>query len=353
MSVITEPDAQRAPTPDPTEHQGSPSSARPEAPPATGLTPGRIAVTVLTWLLVTVVGVALVLTNVGPLTEQRDQRSLLGQYRDEIRQASNQGFGLAGTETPTTAPAPGAPVGIVDLAEQRVRQVVVEGADPEQTRAGLGHVTGTAAPGQPGNSVVVGRRSLYGGPFGDLADLEEGDQILVTTTQGPSVYEVGHVGQHRVVEPTAGSEDDVVATNQAADAPESTDAAALLPDGDVTVDEVYGPSEDDRLTLVSSASGNPWQSDGATVAVATMDGVAFTPTPQGGRTGDGDGRSGDPDIASALLLATFAYVAAVGGTILMYRRLTWRSAYILSAPVLVAMTIVLAEQVSRSFPAWS
>ena len=355
MSVLADPHvASSSPPEGSTPSPPPPPSPSVEAAVPVEVTPARLAVTVVTWLLVTVVGVALVLGNVGPLTEQRDQRALLTDYRTDIRQASNQAFGLAGIEAPTTAPALGAPVGIVDLADQRIRQVVVEGAGPEQTRAGLGHVTGTAGPGQPGNSVVVGRRGLYGGPFADLEDLAEGDRILVTTVQGPSVYVVGHVGRHRVVEPTADGEEAVVATNQAADeADPAATATALLPEGEVTVDQLYGPSEDDRLTLVSSASGRPWQATEAVVVVATMDGVAFTPTPQGGRTGDADGRSGDGDLAPALLLVALAYLLAIGATIVMYRRLTWRSAYLLSAPVLVALTIVLAEQLARSFPAWS
>jgi sortase A len=316
------------------------------------LTPKQIAVAVTAWVLVTLLGIVIVLVSVGPLLQQGDQRALLRSYRTEIREAANEAFGLPGATAVTTTVDVGAPVGIIDINDLELRQVAVEGAGPEQTRMGPGHVTGTAGPGQPGNSVLVARRSLFGGPFNSIDDLREGDRILVTTVQGQSVYVVGHVGQHTISDPAEDADDnDVPATNVAADEPATTED--LLPEGAVTVDELYGPSEDDRLTLITSASGNPTATDEATVVVATLDGLPFAPTPQGGRTSDGEGRSNDPQVVAALALALLAYIGVVTATVFWYRRIPWRSAYLLTAPPLVALTIVLAEQVSRLLPAWA
>jgi sortase A len=316
------------------------------------------------WIVITVIGVALVLVSIGPVTEQRDQRDLLSQYRTEIESATNEAFGLAGIEVPTNAPSRGAPVAIIDIGAIGVNRVVVEGTAPEETRQGPGHVVGTGGPGQPGNSVVVGRRSLFGGAFGSLDALEPGDRILVTTVQGQSVYEVEHAGTHRIVEEPSAADEDTAATSTlpAAIDPEvpadaaSTDAgsdAVVLPDGPVTAAQVYGPSEDDRLTLVTSGSTVPWATDEALVVVARMDGVAFAPTPQGGRTLEDDGRGGSPGGMAALVLALLAYAAAVVGAVWLHRNVPWRSAYLLSAPLIVALTIVLAEQVATALPAWS
>ena len=71
-----------------------------------------------------------------------------------------------------------------------MNEVVVEGARSGQLRAGPGHVVGSALPGQPGNAVIAGRRTLYGGPFKHLDSLEPGDRIVVTTGQGKSTYRV-------------------------------------------------------------------------------------------------------------------------------------------------------------------
>ena len=52
---------------------------------------------------------------------------------------------------------------------------------------------GTAGLGDPGNSVVVGRRAAFGAPFGKIGSLRRGAEILVTTAQGQSVYRVSQV----------------------------------------------------------------------------------------------------------------------------------------------------------------
>jgi sortase A len=324
------------------------------------LRPGRV---ILAWLVITVLGVWLVLVSVGPVTAARDQRALLTSYREQIESATNEAFGLAGVEVPIEAPSRGDAVGILDIDALGLSQVVVEGTAPTETRQGPGHVVGTGGPGQPGNSVIVGRRNLFGGPFGSIEDLERGDRILVTTDQGQTVYEVAHVGTHTIV--TAGSSspdepiDDADATPDvtvAVSEERGDDAAgeeALLPDGPVPAELVYGPTADDRLTLVTSDSPLPWSSDDATVVVARLDGVPFAPTPQGGRTAEDDGRGGDPGSTAALLLALLVYSAAVVGTVWLHRNVPWRSAYLLSAPLLLALTIVLAEQVASVLPAWS
>lgn len=65
-----------------------------------------------------------------------------------------------------------------------VNTVVAEGSSTGVLRSGPGHVAGTATPGERGNSVVVGRRSRYAGPFGELGTLKSGDQIVVKTRAG-------------------------------------------------------------------------------------------------------------------------------------------------------------------------
>jgi sortase A len=333
--------------------------------------PLRPVALAVTWVLLTVVAVAVVLLAVGPVSAERDQRALLAEYRVEIEDASNQAFGLGGIEVPTEAPAPGSPVAVLDIGSIGISQVVVEGTEPAHTRQGPGHVVGTGGPGQPGNSVIVGRRSLFGGPFAELDAVEVGDQILVTTSQGRSLYEVEHVDVHTIetstgresatttttaaatvpdtpaVDPTEGSAPDGAATT------ESEEPEPLLPDGAVPAEQVYGPSPDDRLTLVTSATGTPGAAGEALIVVARMDGQAYPPTPQGGRTPGNDGRSGASGITAALILALLAYVAAVVGAIWLNRNVPWRSAYLLTAPVLVALTIVLADELVALLPAWS
>ncbi|HZM41162.1 MAG TPA: class E sortase [Acidimicrobiales bacterium] len=334
------------------------------------VTPRWIALGVAIWLAVTLLAVVLVLYGVGPLIEQREQTSALSEYRAQIRHAAAEAEGLAGVEVPTQAPAAGTPVAIIDIGGIHLEQVVVEGVGPQQTRGGPGHVPGTAAPGQPGNSAIVARRTAFGGPFRRIGRLERGDRILVTTTQGQTVYVVTTVVSAPVadapatapVTTTTAPPDATVDGDAATDADAGattattvrprTDTRFEIPEGGLTTEELYGPTPDDRLTLVTSASSWPWATSRATIVVARMSSRPFAPTPQGGRTGGDDGRGTDGGAAAPLVLALGAYLVAVGVAIVLYRWARPRSAYLLTAPPLAAAILLTAEAIARLFPAW-
>jgi sortase A len=211
-------------------------------------------------------------------------------------------------------------------------------------------VPGTAAPGQPGNSVVVGRHSAFGGPLGDIGYLQKGNVILVSTTQGQSIYRVERVQQQTILPSAGNTADDETIQSSVADEVEQAEDPTAEPA--VPVDVLYGATPDDRLTLVTSASGNPFNASEATVVVARMQGKPFAPTPQNGRVDSQTGLAGDPSAWSAVLLSLLAYVAAVVGAVVLYQRSSNRAAYLLTVPPLLAFTIVTAETVSRLLPAW-
>jgi sortase A len=353
--------------------EGAPAShhaggaGRPPSP----ITPRRIVVALVVWLVVTAATSVLVLYGVGPMLEVRSQRSLLADYRVEIDQAANSFNSTVESEDTIEAPELGTPVAILDVGDMEMEQVVVEGVGPQQTRRGPGHVPGTAGPGQPGNSAIVARNGAFGGVFRKLDDLRRGDRILVTTTQGRSVYEVSEVRSASVSDtPEAAGEETTTtestttaATTTSTSAPEARGAAAgttttattepLLPEGSLTTADLYGPTPDDRLTLVTSASWMPWSARRAMVVVALMDGRPFEPTPQGGRTDTQDGRGSDSSALAPLILAAAAYVVAALIAVVLYRRSRPRSAYLLTAPPLVAATVLLAETAARLLPAWA
>ena len=58
---------------------------------------------------------------------------------------------------------------------------------------GPGHVRTTVFPGGAGDSVLLGRASLYGGPFGRIDQLRRGDVITVVTQVGTSHFRVTRV----------------------------------------------------------------------------------------------------------------------------------------------------------------
>lgn len=98
--------------------------------------------------------------------------------------------------TPHPRVAPGQAVAVLQVPRLGVNVVVAEGDDPEQLRGGPGHRAGTAMPGRRGNSVVMGHRSAWGGPFGDLANVREGELIAVQTREKKTlVYTVRSVAR--------------------------------------------------------------------------------------------------------------------------------------------------------------
>ncbi|MET7476017.1 sortase [Streptomyces sp. NPDC005648] len=86
--------------------------------------------------------------------------------------------------------APGTPVGLIDIPRLGMSQVVLEGTDSSVLTDGPGHRRDTPMPGQAGTSVLMGRAAAYGGPFGTLGSLAEGDRFTVTTGQGRATYQV-------------------------------------------------------------------------------------------------------------------------------------------------------------------
>jgi sortase A len=234
-----------------------------------------------------------------------------------VSNAANELQGLPGASASDAAPDPGSPVGIVEIGALHAQDVVVEGVGSEQTSRAPGHVPGTAGLGQPGNSVVVARRQAFGGDFAHLSHLHAGDNIVVTTTQGQSVYVVREVHS-------------------------------------VKADEaLYAPSEDDRLTLVTSASSLPWDTSRAVEVVARLSGLPFAPTPQQARSVHATGTRGDSASVPSVVLALLVLAAAIAGSVALYSRLRFRSAYILSVAPLVAITVVSGETIARLLPAWS
>jgi sortase A len=84
----------------------------------------------------------------------------------------------------------GAPVAVLGIPAIGLRTVVLQGTTSSVLEDGPGHFRGSVMPGQAGVSVIMGRRTAYGGPFGALASLVPGDPITVVTGQTVAGYTV-------------------------------------------------------------------------------------------------------------------------------------------------------------------
>jgi hypothetical protein len=127
---------------------------------------------------------------------------------------------------------------------------------------------------------------------------------------------------------------------------------AAADEGPVLVDTLYGSTTADRLTLVTSAAKSPLNGSRATVVTARLLSTPFEPTVQGTRDPSETGFTGDPGTWAAVLLALGAFVAVIVGSVLLFRRMRFRTAYLISIAPLIAVTVVAAQAVARVLPAW-
>jgi len=94
----------------------------------------------------------------------------------------------------TLPPSPEAPgpvhgtvIGRLEIPRLHMRAIVLEGAGDDTLAVALGHVPGTALPGQPGNVAIAGHRDTL---FRCLRNISTDDLIVLQTTHGSYTYRV-------------------------------------------------------------------------------------------------------------------------------------------------------------------
>ena len=211
--------------------------------------------------------------------------------------------------------ATGAPVAILDISRIGVHEVVVEGARSGQLREGPGHLVGSSLPGQPGNAVIAGRRTMYGGPFRHLATLRPGDDIHLTTGDGNATYRVVAV------------------------------ARARAEDGSVFAD--HG---DNRLTLFTADP--PFDPSRRLVVTARLTGNAFAAQPlRRSLDPDGLGLTGDRSAIASVLVWLELLVALAVLAVFALTRWSRLATWIVFAPGIAVVAWLLFENAVRLLPA--
>jgi len=88
------------------------------------------------------------------------------------------------------APADGTVVAWLSIPGGGVDTPVVEGTEAASLHAAVGHLRGTALPGERGVAVVVGHRTVDGGALSGLGRVRPGDLVVVRTGGGSAHYVV-------------------------------------------------------------------------------------------------------------------------------------------------------------------
>jgi sortase A len=240
------------------------------------------------------------------LQHGRSQAGLVRRFRAE----------LATQRAPIGGLIPnGVPVALIEIPAIGVHEIVVQGTTSGITRAGPGHLAASVLPGQLGNSVLIGRRTAYGGPFRRLPSVRVGDAIRVTTGQGTARYTVVSEG------------------------PKPSGSA-----------EPMLPTTEGRLTLVTS---DPLVfASRYRVAVASLQSAPFAATGHTSRIARADlGLTGDPT-ATATVFVWLLFAALVGAAaVVAFRRAPRTSAWLIVVPLVLAATWLVFENLVVLLPA--
>jgi sortase A len=87
----------------------------------------------------------------------------------------------------TLAPVEGGLIGRIEIARLGVSAIVIEGTSTSTLRRAVGHIAGTALPGQPGNAGISGHRDTF---FRPLRNIRANDIITLATLAGEYRYRV-------------------------------------------------------------------------------------------------------------------------------------------------------------------
>ena len=96
---------------------------------------------------------------------------------------------------PRAQPAPGSLLGRLEIPRLKVSAIVRAGSDARTLRLAIGHIGGTALPGERGNVGLAAHRDTF---FRRLGDIRVDDQVRLVTPEGTFTYRVEVT---RVVEP--------------------------------------------------------------------------------------------------------------------------------------------------------
>ncbi len=211
----------------------------------------------------------------------------------------------------------GAPVAQLTIPQIGLDQTIAEGTDSSVLALGPGHRRDSSLPGQVGVSVVMGRQTAFGGPFGRIEELAPGDRFTVVTGQGTQTFEV----------------------------------IGTFYGGDATP----APTKAGESRLMLETARGPWfMPKGVARVVAEL---VSDPQPRGPRyttfaslpTAQKE-MKGDTSRAWALVFALQLLLVVVVAAVITHRRIGARQAWAVFVPVGLLAFLIVADQAVRLLP---
>jgi sortase A len=102
---------------------------------------------------------------------------------------------IGDTLPPREQPAPGSLLGRLEIPRLHVSAIVRAGSDSRTLRLAIGHIGGTALPGERGNVGLAAHRDTF---FRRLGEIRADDQVRLVTRDGTLTYRVEGT---RIVDP--------------------------------------------------------------------------------------------------------------------------------------------------------
>ena len=113
--------------------------------------------------------------------ENRELDEILKSVPPEPRQPTSP------QTRPRPRPVEGATIGRIEIPRLGVSVVIRAGSDARTLRLAVGHIPGTALPGEIGNIGLAGHRDTF---FRRLRDIRPDDEIRIVTTEGTFAFRV-------------------------------------------------------------------------------------------------------------------------------------------------------------------
>jgi sortase A len=120
----------------------------------------------------------------------RLNRLLNSRSSSDLAQSQSLSTSSSRNEVHSTPAALGSALGRIEISRIGVAVIIAEGTDEKTLQRAVGHIIGTALPGEQGNVALAGHRDTF---FRELRNIRQDDEVTLTTPGGSFSYRVDSI----------------------------------------------------------------------------------------------------------------------------------------------------------------